>query len=159
MGETILASLDIPRRGQVLDSPGWITYFARAGMFTGSGGGKSLVDLVRVLAMTIHGVALESADPHLEALMGWYNANCDGDWEHSYGVKIETTEEGGWLFQADLADTAYATDDLARRESRRSDADWLVVEIHDGAYRASGGGCSLIDIVAGFVAYVVPVHG
>ncbi len=85
--------------------------------------------------------------------MGWYKANCDGDWEHSYGVKIETTEEGRG-FQADLADTAYATDDIARRESRRSDADWLVVELHDGAYRASGGGCSLIDIVARVVAYV-----
>ena len=31
----------------------------------------------------------------LEWLMNWYESNCDGDWEHSYGVKIESLDNPG----------------------------------------------------------------
>ena len=25
----------------------------------------------------------------------WYNGNCDGDWQHEYGIKIETVDNPG----------------------------------------------------------------
>jgi len=31
----------------------------------------------------------------------WYASKCDGDWEHMYGVRIETTDNPGWLAQID----------------------------------------------------------
>jgi len=34
-----------------------------------------------------------------------YRGQCDGDWEHSYGVKIETLDNPGWLVTIDLTDT------------------------------------------------------
>ena len=32
----------------------------------------------------------------------WYQAQCDGDWEHHSGVTIETLDNPGWLVKIDL---------------------------------------------------------
>lgn len=29
-------------------------------------------------------------------LQEWYIQNCDGDWEHCYGIKIGTLDNPGW---------------------------------------------------------------
>lgn len=155
---TIHANLDIPKQGQVLDTQDWNLYLARAGVFTCSGGPKSLVNLVYGLARIVQGTSLEGVDSHLEALMSWYAGNCDGDWEHSYGVKIEAPERGGWELEADLLDTAHATDALPRTESRCSDTDWTAVEIRDGVYRAAGGDCTLLELVSGLTAFIEGGH-
>lgn len=34
-----------------------------------------------------------------------YAAHCDGDWEHSYGVRIESFDNPGWLLRIDLRGT------------------------------------------------------
>ena len=38
-------------------------------------------------------------------LSDWYESNCNDDWEHGYGVKIETLDNPGWLVQIDLFGT------------------------------------------------------
>jgi hypothetical protein len=38
-------------------------------------------------------------------LQKWYAAHCDGDWEHSWGVKIDTLDNPGWSIFIDLHDT------------------------------------------------------
>lgn len=35
----------------------------------------------------------------------WHKSNCNGDWEHSYGVTIETLDNPGWWVKIDLAET------------------------------------------------------
>lgn len=42
----------------------------------------------------------------LQALQEWYAQQCDGDWEHTYGIMIETLDNPGWLVKVDLTDTA-----------------------------------------------------
>ncbi|WP_338708672.1 MULTISPECIES: Imm53 family immunity protein [Paenibacillus] len=32
----------------------------------------------------------------LKWLQNWYHENCNGDWEHSYDVKIDTVDNPGW---------------------------------------------------------------
>ena len=36
------------------------------------------------------------SDAALDWLMNWYSAQCDEDWEHQYGVKLETLDNPGW---------------------------------------------------------------
>jgi hypothetical protein len=43
-------------------------------------------------------------DP-LERLERWYAAQCNGDWEHTYGLSIETVDNPGWSFKVELTDT------------------------------------------------------
>lgn len=58
-------------------------------------------------------------------IINWYRSNCDGDWEHQYGVKLETLDNPGWLLTIDLTDT-----DLDGRE---------MIEIKEGT---ASDGCS-----------------
>jgi hypothetical protein len=41
-------------------------------------------------------------------LQRWYSAQCDGSWEHQYGVKIQTLDNPGWRVSIDLSDTPLA---------------------------------------------------
>ena len=41
----------------------------------------------------------------LGRLERWYAAQCNGDWEHTYGVTLETLDNPGWYFKVELADT------------------------------------------------------
>ena len=41
----------------------------------------------------------------IQDLQAWYLAQCDGDWEHQFGVRIETLDNPGWRATIDLAGT------------------------------------------------------
>ncbi|MFG2907219.1 Imm53 family immunity protein [Kitasatospora sp. NPDC048286] len=41
----------------------------------------------------------------MKTLQKWYESSCNGDWEHSYGIRIETTDNPGWILIVDLAQT------------------------------------------------------
>ena len=32
-----------------------------------------------------------------QRLQKWYKSQCNGDWEHSFGIKIETLDNPGWI--------------------------------------------------------------
>ena len=41
----------------------------------------------------------------VEWLEKWYKKQCDGDWEHMFGVQIYTLDNPGWRVKIDIADT------------------------------------------------------
>lgn len=41
----------------------------------------------------------------LKKLENWFIMHCDGDWEHSYGITIDTLDNPGWKLVVDLMDT------------------------------------------------------
>lgn len=41
-----------------------------------------------------------------KAIQDGYLAQCNGDWEHTYGVHIDTTDNPGWLLIIDLTQTS-----------------------------------------------------
>ncbi len=56
----------------------------------------------------------------LYLLQRWYLGQCDGEWEHGYGVSIDTIDNPGWRLRVELADTALQemTDDWSRRSQQ-----------------------------------------
>jgi hypothetical protein len=77
----------------------------------------------------------------LRLLQDWYQSQCNEDWEHSFGVKIDTLDNPGWMVKIDLNDTAIADkpfDSIARGDSE-SDADWIVCK-RDGYQFVGYGG-------------------
>ncbi|MXO49281.1 hypothetical protein GRI69_13560 [Erythrobacter vulgaris] len=44
-------------------------------------------------------------EDNLEWLTNWYVRECNNDWEHSYGIKIETLDNPGWTVEIDLRET------------------------------------------------------
>ena len=65
----------------------------------------------------------------LAAIQAWYAARCDGDWEHAYGLTIETLDNPGWAIRIDLFGTPDAARSFDQREIRRDENDWLVYEV------------------------------
>lgn len=41
----------------------------------------------------------------LAELQRWYHSQSDGDWEHCYGIKIDTLDHPGWQLSIDLEET------------------------------------------------------
>lgn len=41
----------------------------------------------------------------LDEIQKWYGLQCDGDWEHSYGVTVDTLDNPGWKLSVSLVDT------------------------------------------------------
>src|SRR5713226_7835308 len=35
----------------------------------------------------------------------WYRQQCNGDWEHSWGIKIDTLDNPGWTIEINLNET------------------------------------------------------
>lgn len=41
----------------------------------------------------------------LQWVQNWYQSQCDGDWEHEYGIMIETVDNPGWYLTVNLIGT------------------------------------------------------
>jgi hypothetical protein len=85
-------------------------------------------------------------------LSRWYLSQCENDWEHSYGVKIDTLDNPGWSLKIDLTKTSLAdkafervtygvpSDDL---EDWHRTGSWWVASVKDSAFEAS---CGPLDL-------------
>ena len=103
------------------------------------------------------------SDDHLVWLTRWYLSECNDDWEHSYGVKIDTLDNPGWKLQIDLRETVLQgrpfekvqhgepADDLG--EWRRLGS-WWVAEVKDDTFEAACGPLDLPSVVGVFRQWV-----
>ena len=76
----------------------------------------------------------------LQRLEQWYKAQCDEEWEHSHGVKIDTLDNPGWSLQIDLADTPLqhkAFTDVKRDYDH--DTEWITCFLRDGKFMGACG--------------------
>jgi hypothetical protein len=92
-------------------------------------------------------------------LTHWYAAQCDGEWEHDYGVVIETLDNPGWLLKIDLTYT-----DLAGKPFETlvvnmpaPDGDpstsWYHCKVEGELFQASGGAHDLETMLGVFRAW------
>ena len=86
-------------------------------------------------------------------LQSWYASECDGDWEHSYGITIETLDNPGWSLEIDLNETSLACRPKLPVHKHISDNDWLIVHITSDKFRASGDPRKLPQLLAEFLAF------
>ncbi|QDS97788.1 immunity 53 family protein [Adhaeretor mobilis] len=59
----------------------------------------------------------------LDRLQRWYHDQCDEDWEHQYGVKIDTLDNPGWSVNIDLIGTSLETKPFAELRENLDDDD------------------------------------
>ncbi|MBK8502531.1 MAG: hypothetical protein IPL46_10125 [Saprospiraceae bacterium] len=65
----------------------------------------------------------------LEWISKWYNQNCDGDWEHDFGVAIETLDNPGWSVSIDTEGTRFKLLDMPWMLKENSPTDWYGFKI------------------------------
>lgn len=93
-------------------------------------------------------------DSRLHWLMAWYLRHCDGDWEHAYGVKIDTMDNPGWMLQIALRDTPLYGRDFVPNEHGtpandlsewQSSGSWWVAKVNGEYFQAF---CGPLDLEA-----------
>ncbi|MBS1509569.1 MAG: immunity 53 family protein [Bacteroidetes bacterium] len=76
---------------------------------------------------------------NLNWLSEWYQKKCDGDWEHYYGIKIETIDNPGWSVIIDLQNSvAQNLISIPWVFIERNEKDWYGYKIDKGRFEASG---------------------
>jgi hypothetical protein len=66
-------------------------------------------------------------------LESWYVKRCNGEWEHSWGISIETLDNPGWCIKIGLQETKAANRTLERIKIRRSEDDWIDYKVEKGS--------------------------
>ncbi len=86
-------------------------------------------------------------------LQGWFTANCNGDWEHDRGISVHSLDNPGWRVRIELVGTALEGRGLVKDAIHRSEDDWLIVWIEDGAWQAACGPLNLGEALHRFRAW------
>lgn len=91
-------------------------------------------------------------DP-IDALQTWYAEQCDGEWEHQFGVKIETIDNPGWIVEIDLTGTNLSSATLPEMVEERSATDWIRCSATHRSFKGIGGPRNLLEILERFLAW------
>ena len=89
----------------------------------------------------------------LELLQEWYLQNCDGDWEHTYGLSIETLDNPGWRVKIDLTGTYLEIKHFESIKIERSDNDWIHCWVKENKFNGAGGPKNLQEILSKFLEW------
>lgn len=95
----------------------------------------------------------------LEELQNWYIEQCNGDWEHSYGITIGTLDNPGWSLTVDLRETGLQNQTFATREHDKTaddlnqDGDWFVCRVEEQRFLAHCGPRKLEEVISIFLAW------
>lgn len=92
----------------------------------------------------------DTHDDTLPHLQNWYTDQCNDDWEHRYGVSIETLDNPGWRVVVELTGTVYAEMEMDTIEIKRSTHDWVHAWIDCRTFHGDGGPGILNEIIAIF---------
>jgi Immunity protein 53 len=98
--------------------------------------------------------SLQPVTGELEWIQGWYVAQCDGQWEHEYGITIGTLDNPGWTLRVDLVGTSLEGTRAFREATEGGEGDWFQAEADGQTFAAAGGSRNLTDLVAAFARFV-----
>jgi len=89
----------------------------------------------------------------IDYMLDWYGSQCNGTWEHSNGVTIETLSTPGWMITVDLLETPLQDKPMAPVRQERSDKDWLLCEVDHNRFRGQGDPQKLMTILRIFQSW------
>jgi Immunity protein 53 len=89
----------------------------------------------------------------LAEIQNWYHSQCNGYWEHEYGIKIDTLDNPGWHITVDLAGTNLETKEFQQIEIDKSNDDWFVCRVIDKKFDGHGDPQKLEKILQFFLEW------
>jgi len=81
----------------------------------------------------------------------WYDHQCDGDWEHQYGLTISTLDNPGWSLKIDLVMTNLEKEIFTDVKINRSEDDWVVARKNGLTFECFGGSKNLSEMIRIFL--------
>ncbi len=74
----------------------------------------------------------------LNWIENWFNSQCNGDWEHNYGMKIETIDNPGWNVEIDFNNTGLKYGDVPWKLYEKSENNWIGIKVENNKFYSSG---------------------
>ncbi|MCI0660616.1 MAG: immunity 53 family protein [Acidobacteria bacterium] len=92
----------------------------------------------------------------IEKIQSWYASQCDGDWEHQFGIAIETIDNPGWSVEIDLKGTGLEINSIDSYifEEDKGEKDWIICEIRDNKFVGYGDENKLQLILESFIKLI-----
>lgn len=90
----------------------------------------------------------------IQWLSEWFSSQCDGDWEHEFGVRLETLDNPGWRLCVDIVGTGVEGRVLPRSKADLGSGRWLWTSADGESYEASCDVRSLRELLAAFRRFV-----
>ena len=88
----------------------------------------------------------------LERIQNWYESNCNDDWEHTYGIKIENCDNPGWMVTVDLEDTYLENIEFETTEYQKEDENnWIHCKKSEYKFKGAGGPQNLDELLVVFL--------
>jgi len=107
------------------------------------------------LSVRFHRLAYSAEEVNVDTIQKlqlWYNSQCDGSWEHQYGVSINTLDNPGWAVVVDLEGTNLQSIQMEPVIEETTEHDWLHCKIDNGKFVGNGGPLKLDAILCLFLA-------
>ena len=89
----------------------------------------------------------------LSALEKWYAAQCNGEWEHAYGVRIDTLDNPGWHVHISLQGTKKHDAVQSRVKLTRAQDDWISYWVEKQEFQFACGPKNLTEAIDIFVSW------
>jgi hypothetical protein len=89
----------------------------------------------------------------LAKLCEWYREQCNGDWEHGYGVAIETLDNPGWTVTIDLCETASEKEVFETIRFNEGKGNWLTCSKNGTRFQGAGDPSKLSVILEHFLKF------
>jgi hypothetical protein len=96
---------------------------------------------------------VSSSSSAISEIERWYANQCDGHWEHSHGVKIDTLDNPGWRVHIDLQGTRRQEAKLETIKIKRADDDWVQYWVDKMQFNIACGPKNLSEAVGIFLCW------
>ena len=80
-------------------------------------------------------------------IVNWFDSQCDGDWEHSNGVHIQTLGNPGWDITISIQETELDEIEFREIHIERTEKNWLFCKVEEGQFQAKCGVFNLIEVL------------
>jgi Immunity protein 53 len=90
----------------------------------------------------------------LSLLEKWYLSQCNGEWEHQHGIRIETIDNPGWSLTINLNGTQAENGTLNLVKIERAENDWIHYWVEKNQFHARVGPQNLTEGIKTFLGWI-----
>jgi hypothetical protein len=83
----------------------------------------------------------------LNFLLNWYKAQCNGQWEKTRGISIETIDNPGWFIIINLSGTDCEGKFFDKIKYEIDEMNWYICYVKDGIFEGACGPNNLSTVL------------
>ena len=88
-----------------------------------------------------------------DLLQEWYLAQCNGKWEHEFGIEIGTLDNPGWSVTIDLIGTECEKKSFKKIKNLITEHNWIYCIVEEGKFIGDGGPQNLTELIKIFIEW------